>query len=154
MAVCRAATRGRRRLGPQISSTLKLERLRGGVEDGLWRDLTWGTGLDYVGEDVLAELQRYGDSMDAGVRTEPRERALQLADVVFDMSGDELEDILGQFGLFSFSFLPQDRQACFELGGWMSVISPDSNRLRSLSSSVAMARGWRSDDMTTCLSAS
>ena len=33
-------------------------------------------------------------------------------------------------------------------GGWTSVISPHSKRERSRSSSVAMSRGGRSEDMT------
>ena len=39
-------------------------------------------------------------------------------------------------------------------GGWMSVISPHSNRERSRSSSVAISRGGRSDEITICRPAS
>ena len=39
-------------------------------------------------------------------------------------------------------------------GGWMSVISPHSNRERSRSSSVGIARGGRSEEMTICRPAS
>ena len=36
-------------------------------------------------------------------------------------------------------------------GGWMSVIRPHSNRERNRSSSVAISRGGRSDDITIWL---
>ena len=39
-------------------------------------------------------------------------------------------------------------------GGWMSVISPHSNRERSRSSRVAISRGGRSDEITIWLPAS
>ena len=39
-------------------------------------------------------------------------------------------------------------------GGWMSVISPHSNRDRSRSSSVAISFGGRSDEITICRPAS
>ena len=36
-------------------------------------------------------------------------------------------------------------------GGWMSVMSPHSNRERSRASRVAISRGGRSDEMTIWL---
>ena len=36
-------------------------------------------------------------------------------------------------------------------GGWMSVIRPHLNRPRRRSSSVGMASGIRSEEITTCL---
>ena len=53
-----------------------------------------------------------------------------------------------------FTFLRRMAMRVSRSGGWMSVISPHSNRLRSRSSSVAMSRGGRSLDMTICEPAS
>ena len=39
-------------------------------------------------------------------------------------------------------------------GGWMSVMSPHSNRERRRSSSVAISFGGRSDEITICRPAS
>jgi hypothetical protein len=47
-----------------------------------------------------------------------------------------------------FTFLRRMAIRVSRSGGWMSVISPHSNLDRSRSSSVAMSRGGRSEDMT------
>src|SRR5438445_446642 len=54
----------------------------------------------------------------------------------------------------TFTFLRRIAIRVSRSGGWMSVIRPHSKRLRSLSSSVAMSRGGRSEDSTICEPAS
>ena len=53
-----------------------------------------------------------------------------------------------------FTFLRRIAMRVSRSGGWMSVISPHSNRDRSRSSSVEISRGGRSDDMMICRPAS
>ena len=53
-----------------------------------------------------------------------------------------------------FTFLRRIAMRVSRSGGWMSVISPHSKRLRRRASSVAMSRGGRSLDMTICEPAS
>ncbi len=49
-----------------------------------------------------------------------------------------------------FTFFRRIAMRVSRSGGWMSVISPHSNRERSRASSVAISRGGRSLDMTIC----
>ena len=53
-----------------------------------------------------------------------------------------------------FTFLRRMAIRVSRSGGWMSVISPHSKRLRRRDSSVAIARGGRSDEITICRRAS
>ena len=53
-----------------------------------------------------------------------------------------------------FTFLRRMAMRVSRSGAWMSVIRPHSNLERSRASSVAIARGGRSEEMTICRPAS
>ena len=53
-----------------------------------------------------------------------------------------------------FTFLRRIAMRVSRSGGWMSVIRPHSKRLRRRDSSVAIARGGRSEEITICRRAS
>ena len=60
----------------------------------------------------------------------------------------------GTWMLSVLTFLRRMAMRVSRSGGWMSVISPHSKRERSRSSSVAISRGGRSDEITIWLPAS
>ena len=117
MPIWRAVTRGRRRLVPQMLVDAEPERLRGGLEDDLGGDLA-GLVRPVMMSAEHPLGQRPGErlAVEAGEGRDPDEGALELADVVLDVGGDELEHLVGHVGALALGLLAQDGEPGLELG--------------------------------------
>ena len=138
------------RLSPQSSSIVRPKR----SETVSWildRDLGQLALREDVLQHVLRELDRHRPAGERRERDDAGERALELADVRRDPAGDEGEDLRIVSRISSvFTFLRRIAIRVSRSGGWMSVIRPHSKRERRRSSSVAISRGGRSDEITIC----
>ena len=88
-----------------------------GLQDDLGGDLAGPLVGQDVGEDHLGQLDGERLVVEAGEGRDPDEGAFELADVVLDVGGDELEHLVGDVGLLALGLLAQDGQAGLELGG-------------------------------------
>jgi hypothetical protein len=116
MAIWRAVTRGRWRLLPLMSSMREVEHLRGGLEDQLRRDRAGLAVAEDVVEVLLGLFEGEGLLVELGQRRDPVERPLELADVVGDVGGDELEDVVGDRDVLALGLLAEDGEARLEVG--------------------------------------
>ena len=71
---------------------------------------------DDVGEDPLGQVEGDGLVVEAGEGGDPDQGALELADVVLHVGGDEFEDVVGDVVLVGLGLRAQDGQAGLDVG--------------------------------------
>src|SRR5438477_8093554 len=104
------------------------EHLRCRLEDSLWRHDYGGVVGHQVGKNALGQLDRQGLDVEARVGANPDESALELADVVLHVAGDEFEDLVGDRRPFALCLLAQDGESGLQLR-WLHVC--DQSRQKS-----------------------
>ena len=110
---------GDERPPPTLSRELldrKAEHRRCGFEDGLRGDRSGFARREQIGEHSFCHGQIQRDAVESCVRADPVECTLEFADVVLDVGGDEVEDVMGDVLALAFGLLAQDGEAGFELG--------------------------------------
>ena len=92
------------------------ERLRSGLEDDAGCDLARLVASDEIAKDALGHGQVDGLPVQAGVRRDADEGALELADVVGDVGRDVAEHLVRDIGSLPLRLLTEDREPGLELG--------------------------------------
>ena len=103
-----------------------------------------------VGEDLVRDLLGERRAVQAGVGGDPDQRALELADVVADVGGDEREDLVGDAAeVLGLGLLAEDGEAGLELGrldvGDQAPLEPAAQPVLEAWRSTS---GGRSEEMT------
>lgn len=123
-------------------------------DDPLDRDGHRLVVVEDVADRVLRDDDRRVGALQELVGLELLDGALKLADVRLKAVGDVLGHVVGDLDVQQLRLAADDRDARLIVGRLDVREQPHSKRVRSLSSSVLISLGGRSDARTICLPAS